>query len=114
MPKPRRPDPLDVVQLGATIGVGRSIRQLEANIMAQFDNLNTALDELSGSVDELVSRLESATVEDPAVQASIDEAVTRIKEVQSRIDAIGGEETPGEPPTAEQLPADTGPQVEHR
>lgn len=83
--------------------------------MAQFESLNTALDELSGSVDSLVERLEAATVEDPAVQASIDEAVTKIKDVQSRIDAIGGEAgEEGEPPTAEQLPADTGPQVEHR
>lgn len=85
--------------------------------MAEFDTLNTAIDELSGSVDKLIERLEAVEVEDPAVQAAIDEATAKIKEVQGRIDGIGeagGEETPGEPPTAEQLPADTGPQVEHR
>lgn len=58
--------------------------------MAQFETLNTAIDELSSSVDELVARLESATVEDPAVQAAIDEAAARIKEVQGRIDGLAG------------------------
>ncbi len=82
--------------------------------MAQFENLNTAIDGLSESVDNLVSRLESATVEDPAIQQQVDEAVERIKEVQGRIDGIAAGGGTGETPSAEQLPADTGPQVEHR
>jgi hypothetical protein len=62
-------------------------------------------------VDNLVERLESATVEDPATQEAIDAAVERIAEVQGRIDAIAGG---GSTPEVSQPIADTGPQVEHR
>lgn len=98
-PPKRQPDAIDVVQLGATVAVGRGLRQLEAEIMAQFETLNTALDDLSTSVDELVTRLGEVTVEDPAVQASIDEAVARITEVQGRIDAIAAAAAPAPEPT---------------
>lgn len=78
--------------------------------MAEFETLNTAIDALSTSVDDLVARLDAATVEDPAVQAAIDEAVSRIKEVQGRIDALagGGAEAPNQ-----DLPGDQ-PVVDHR
>jgi len=69
--------------------------------MAQFDNLNTAIEALDGSIDDLVKRLEAATVEDPAVQASIDEAVTRINDVRARVEAIAGETPTGDEPHVE-------------
>ena len=114
-----RVSPMDAIQLGATIGVGRAIRQLQESMMAQFETLNSAVEELSESVDNLVTRLESATVEDPAVQQAIDDTVAKVKEIQSRIDGIAAGasgETPaeGEPPAPNQdLPSDQ-PVVDHR
>jgi hypothetical protein len=110
-PKPRRkPKPIDVAQLGATIAVGQAVKQLGEDTMAQFETLNTAIDSLSESVDSLVSRLESATVEDPAVQAAIDEAVARINEVQARIDGLhpgsGTAPSGSEPHPDQTLPGD--------
>lgn len=72
--------------------------------MAQFEALNSTIEELSGSVDNLIERLEAATVEDPAVQAAIDEAVAKIKEVQGRIDGIAGD--PNAPRVDNTLPGD--------
>ena len=119
MPKPKQPkkgpDPIDVAQLGATVAVGRSVRQLEETVVANFDTLNKAIDDLSTSVDNLVTRLESATVEDPAIQQQIDDAVSRINELQTRVDSIGsGSAASGGTPEVSHPIADTGPQVEHR
>jgi hypothetical protein len=83
----------------------RGIRQLEAELMAQFDALNTALDDLGGSVDALVERLSTVTVEDPTTQASIDAAVVRIQDARARIDEITGT-GPAAPATAD-VPSDT-------
>jgi peptidoglycan hydrolase CwlO-like protein len=94
----KKPSPIDIAQLGATIAVGKSVQDLEEKAMVQFDALNNALDALSTSVDDLTSRLESATSEDPATQAAIDEAVARINEVQSRIDALHPAEGDGSEP----------------
>jgi len=75
--------------------------------MAQFEALNEALDGISQSVDDLVARLEGATVEDPAVQQQIDEAVNRIAEVQGKIDAIAaGASGADQPHVDNTLPGD--------
>lgn len=82
--------------------------------MAQFEALNDAIAGLDGAIDDLVTRLEGASVEDPETQAKIDEAVTRITEVRGRIDAIAGGGAEPATPEVSQPIADTGPQVEHR
>jgi outer membrane murein-binding lipoprotein Lpp len=104
--------------LALAIVRARKNKERWEQLMAQFEDLNTAIDGLSESIDSLASRLEGATVEDPAVQAQVDAAAARIRELQSTVDGIaadGGTET-GEPPVVDNtLPnPDDQPHVEHR
>jgi hypothetical protein len=96
-PKTRRPT-IDVAIVALLTSIRRLLIEQGENTMAQFEKVDAALSDLSDQITKIGEQLAALpAIEDPAIQAKIDEIAAAVQAAADRVDALI--ETEGEDDT---------------
>jgi ABC-type transporter Mla subunit MlaD len=97
----RSRDVLELAQVGLLVNVRRQLALLLQQgdaIMANFEKVDSALEDLSDEITKIGDQLAAITVENPETQAKLDAVAQKITDAAAKVDALIEDDTETTPP----------------